>query len=281
MMIKFIIDSTIDLSDKELKQYNVDMISLQVIIDDKNYRDRKEIKIEDLYTAIRENRKVQTSLPIYSDMYDLFESYAKANQPFIFYTFSSKLSGTFNASYQIVEELKEKYPQVKMAAIDSKNGGTPGSIMARDIIKKINEDASFDDVVNYANTLALKMENLFLVNDLTQLKRGGRISALKSIVGSLLSIKPLLILNEGAINQLKSSIGLKRALNDMVDHVEKNISSKDAIVGINYSENIELLEKTESLLRQRGFNNIVKSRIASVMTAHIGLDAVSLSFYKA
>ncbi|VEU83253.1 DegV family protein [Acholeplasma hippikon] len=280
-MIKFIIDSTIDLSDDLLKTYDVDMISLQVLIDGKNYRDRKEIKIEDLYQAIKENKKVQTSLPIMMDMYETFEKYAKENTDFIFYTFSSRLSGTYNAGRQVIEDLKGQYPNVNMIAIDSKNGGTPGLIMALDILEKIKSGASFNEVVDYANMLTTKMENLFLVNDLTQLKRGGRISTLKSLVGNLLNIKPILILDDGAITQYKSSIGQKRALNDMIEFVVKNIPNKNALIGINYSANEELLHKVEGMLIEKGFNNFIKSRIASTMTAHIGLDAISLSFYKA
>lgn len=279
-MIKFIIDSTIDLTDDYIAKNNVDMISLQVIIDDRTYRDRTEITITELYKAIRNESKVQTSLPIYSDMHDLFEYYAKRNQDFIFYTFSAALSGTFQAATMIVEEMKELYPNVNMKVINSKNGGTPGAIMAMDIIDKIHTGASFNDVLTYAEYLGNKMENLFLVNDLTQLKRGGRISTLKSLVGTILSIKPILILNQGKIEQFKSSIGLKRAINDMIDHVTKSNISKDSVIGINYSENEELLYAVEKKLSSLGYNNILKSRIASVMTAHIGLDAVSISFYK-
>lgn len=276
--MKIIIDSTTDLTYRYIKENKIDQISLQVFIDGISYRDIKEINVTTLIEAINDKKDIKTSLPILSDMYDLFSKYAKENIPFIFFTFSKKLSGTFNAATLIVNELKEKY-DTKMAIIDTKNGGMASALIVKRFINNINEDMSFEEKVDYAYELTNKMKQIFLVNDLSQLKKGGRISTLQSLIGSLIHIKPILFINDGEIKVYKNTIGLKRALKELINFTLNNVSNLETEIGVSYVENEVILNDTLKLLKESGYKNIVSNRLASVMAAHIGLDAVSINFF--
>src|SRR5690554_980013 len=158
--MKIIIDSTIDLKEDYLKKNNIDQISLQVFIDGKSYRDIKEINVETLFEAINTKKDIKTSLPVLSDMYDLLSKYAKENIPFVFFTFSKKLSGTFNAATLIVNELKEKY-KTNMAVIDTKNGGMASALIVERFINSINDEMSFDEKVDLAYSYAANVRQIF------------------------------------------------------------------------------------------------------------------------
>lgn len=277
-MLKIIVDSTCDLTDEFIKEHKIDVISLQVFIDNKSYRDIKEINIETLYKALEEKKDVKTSLPNLSDMTDLFTKYAKDNIPFVFFTFSKDMSGTFNAASMIINELKEKY-DVNMAAIDTKNGGIANALIIKRFVKEMNNYDTFEKKVEFASSLAYDIKHIFIVNDLSQLKKGGRIGLIKALVGSILHIKPILCIDNGTINVYKNAIGQKRALNEMMRFINANAPNKDTLIGINFVKEQAIYKSTQKALIQNGYHNFIKQRLASVMTAHIGLDAVSISFF--
>lgn len=276
-MIKIIIDSTCDLDPKLIAQYNIDVVPLQVIINGTSYKDHFEMDIESLYHHIKNGDDIKTSLPAYDDIAPLFKKYAENNEPFIFFSFAKALSGTNNFANILVKELKENY-KTDMAVIDLQNGGLASSMIIEKILETIDKGTTFNEIIDYSNDLANRMHHAIMLNDLTQLRKGGRISGIKSIISSVLSIRPILMLDHGQIKPYKNAIGPKRALNELVEFVNKFSPGKDSVIGILYSENKNLLNDAINQLEKSGYHNIRIGRIASVMTAHIGLDAVSFCF---
>ncbi len=277
-MIKIIIDSTCDLDPKLISKYQIDMVPLQVIINGTTFKDQIDINIESLYQHIRNNDEIKTSLPMYEDIFPLFKNYAESNTPFIFFSFAKALSGTNNFANILVKDLKLNYP-TQMAVVDLQNGGVASAMILEKVLEKLDTRASFDEIVDYANHLADHMLHAIMLNDLTQLRKGGRISGIKSIISSVLSIRPLLMLDHGAIKPYKNAIGPKRALNELVEFAVKFSPDKNREIGVNFSANESLLTDSIKLLEKAGFTKIKVGRIASVMTAHIGLDAVSFCFF--
>jgi len=138
---------------------------------------------------------------------------------------------------------------------------------------------TFDEKVAYAISLTNKVKQIFLVNDLTQLKNGGRISTLQSLIGSLIHIKPILHIEGGEIKVYKNIIGLKRALNEIIRFTTSKVPNKNVQIGLSFVKNENILNDTVKLLNDAGYHNLVINRLASVMSAHIGLDAVSINFF--
>jgi len=276
-MIKLIVDSTCDLDETFIKEYKIDVIPLQVLINGISYKDKLEIELETLYEHIRQGDDVKTSLPSYDDMFPLFENYAKTNQPFIFFSFAKALSGTYNFASILVEELKTKY-DTPMAVIDLKNGGLGSTLLIEEIVRFTQKNYNFDDVVNFSENLTHHMKHLIMLEDVSQLRKGGRISAIASALSTALTIRPVLELVQGAIKSYKRAIGSKRALKELVNYVEKHHLAKDHTIGILKTANDDLFNNLHDSLKKLGYTNIRVGTIASVMTAHIGLDAVSICF---
>lgn len=277
-MIRVIVDSTCDLTDEFIKKHKIDVVPLQVIVNGTAYKDKFELSIETLYEHIRKNDDIKTSLPTYDDIYPYFEKYAKANEPFIFFSFAKALSGTYNFAQLLVKDLRDKY-QIDMAVVDLKNGGVASAMLMDKIVDYIHTNTTFNEVVNYAEEISLKVKHALLVEDLSQLRKGGRISTVKSLISGALSIKPILELVEGAIKSYKNAIGSKRALNELLNFVTKFAPDTNTQIGVLYSANQKLRESFIEKLKQAGYKDIIQGQIASVMTAHIGLDAVSVCFF--
>jgi DegV family protein with EDD domain len=278
-MIRIIVDSTCDLTDEFIKKHNIDVVPLQVIVNGVAYKDKFELAIETLYDHIREGDDIKTSLPNYDDIYPYFEKYAKSNETFIFFSFAKALSGTYNFAQLLVKDLKEQY-KTDMAVVDLKNGGVASAMLMDKIVKYIETKPTFNEVVKYADEISLQMKHALLVEDLSQLRKGGRISTVKSLISGALSIKPILELVEGAIKSYKNAIGSKRGLNELLNFVPKFAPDTNTQIGVLYSANQKLREAFIEKLKQAGYKDIIQGQIASVMTAHIGLDAVSVCFIK-
>src|SRR5690554_3459932 len=112
-------DSTSDLPDDIIKEYDIDILPLRVTINEKEYIDKVTITVEEVYASMKEGIYPKTSLPNPKKIYELFKEYASKGVDFIFYSFSAKLSSTYQTAYLIIKELKEKYPNVKMEIIDT------------------------------------------------------------------------------------------------------------------------------------------------------------------
>lgn len=278
-MIKIIVDSTCDADDEILREHAIDMISLQVSFEGKTYRDKKDVDVDTIYKKIKEGIDIKTSLPTYEEVYETMEKIALSGMPGIMITFSSLMSGTYNFCHMVLKDILEKYPDAKIAIIDSKTGGVSTTLLLMKILEQDLSDENFDHVVNYANQLASHVEHAFIANDLSQLQKGGRISSSKAFIGSLLGIKPLLVAKNGAINHHKSAIGLRRGLKELVNYVDTSIGDKKSVIGISFASNANLVDEIKKVFNKLGFDKFIVNRIGSVMASHIGLDAVGVGFF--
>ncbi|CCV63930.1 conserved hypothetical protein, DegV family [Alteracholeplasma palmae J233] len=280
-MIKVVVDSTSDLKPEYLKENDIKMIPLQVFVEGKEYLDKTNIDVKEVYQYIRENKNIKTSLPRYQDLYEVFESYAKINQPFIFFAFSKEMSGTYNAAHTVLAEIKEIYPDAKIAIIDSKTGSLSSSIIVFKLVDKIKAGASFDEAVDYANKLTYETGFIFMVNDLSQLVKGGRVSKVKALVSNVLKIHPILKIEEGKINNFKNVIGYKRTITELIKEAKKMIQDTSQTIYISYADNAELAYEVRDLLeKELGCKDFYFDAIGSVFAAHLGLGSVGISFFK-
>ena len=137
-MTKIIIDSTSDLPEDMVKGYDIDVLPLRVFIEDKEYLDKVTIAVEEVYEAMKRDIYPNTSLPNPKSIYELFKKHASKGINFIYYAFSSKLSGTYQTAYMIIEDLKKEFPNVKMTILDTKSGSIASGLIALQVLNWLN-----------------------------------------------------------------------------------------------------------------------------------------------
>lgn len=280
-MIKIIVDSTCDIPTSLQNKYQIQMIPLRITVEGKTYEDKKEINTEVIYNHIKANHTISTSLPSYENIYSIFKENAENGQPFIFLSFSSKLSGTYQFATEILNDVQGKFPDVDMAVVDTLGGALGIGLIAMHLARYASDSThTFKDCLEKATNLISRINHFFLVGNLSQLAKGGRITLLKAIGGNMLNIKPILNIEAGEIKLLQQVHGTKRALKRLAEFVDKNIGNRNQLVGINYSNDIALADKLEEVLQKNyGIDHIVKMNIGSVLSSHIGLEAVGVFFF--
>lgn len=280
-MTKIIMDSTSDLPDNIIEKYNIDILPLRVYIDNKEYLDKVTITVDQVYDLMRNGICPKTSLPNPKEIYDLFKKYASKGKDFIYYSFSSKLSSTYQTSCLIIQELKEEYPNVKMEVIDTKAGSFASGLIALQGAKLAESGASFEDVVKASRENSENIEHVFTIDDLSWLLKGGRINKSGAIIGNALNIKPILDVQEGKMVVIKKIRGRKRALNTVVDIVQQRIKDfPNQIIGITHADDIKAALAIKDMIAKKiGHSNVLMEKIGSVLGSHLGIGGVGVFFF--
>ncbi|HSH35468.1 DegV family protein [Schnuerera sp.] len=281
-MTKIIMDSTSDLPESIIEEYGIDILPLRVFIRDKEYLDKVTISVEDVYDAMRKGICPKTSLPNPKKTYELFKDYATKGIDFIFYSFSSKLSSTYETCYLIIEELKKDFPDVKMDIIDTKGGSFASGLIALQgaILAKLGN--KFEDIVKASKENIKYIEHIFTIDDLSWLLKGGRISKSGAIIGKALNIKPVLDVQDGKMVVIKKIRGRKRALSTVVDLVQERIKEfPNQIIGITHADDLKTALEVKDMIIDRigNNNNILIEKIGSVLGSHLGIGGVGIFFF--
>jgi DegV family protein with EDD domain len=280
MAIRLLADSGADLPKRYYNEHNITFIPLRVTLNEKEYDDSITIQPEEIYEEMRSGKSPKTSQASPNYLKEVFTELAKASEPAIYIAFSSGLSGTYQTAVMMRNEVLEEYPDFDLRIIDSKGAslGYGLAVMyAQDLISNGNTIQEVEESVKeYCNTL----QYIFTVDDLTYLARGGRISKTSAFVGGLLSIKPLLHMEDGKLVPLEKIRGRKKLLKRMIELMNdrgKNLSEQR--IGISHGDDIALANEVKGLIEE-AFQpkEIVVSMIGAAIGAHSGPSTLAIFF---
>ena len=145
----------------------------------------------------------------------------------------------------------------------------------------IEEGKSLEEIKEQLLVRRPHMCQFFTVDDLAYLKRGGRISGATALIGTVLSIKPILRGDEtGHIVSCGKVRGLKRAYAELANYFDTRALDKSESIGIAHADNAEGAEALLALLRDKGFTGECLNVVYEPVTgAHVGPGTVALFFY--
>ena len=281
MGVKIITDSAADLPVELLQAYDIDLIPLRVYDEaETEYLDGVTLKSVTLLQKMREGAVYRTSLPSLETFQEKFVSYAKEGNPCIYLAFSSELSGTYQSSVVIKEEVKETYADLDLEIIDTKCASLGQGIVVLEAAKMAKEGASKEEILNRVAFLMNHMEHIFTVADLQYLVRGGRLSKVAGFIGGLLNIKPILNVDEGKLVPLEKVRGKKKVLSRIVDIMEERGKDlKGQTIGMTHGDDLETAEALKALITERfGCEVFIVNTIGAAIGAHTGPGALTLFF---
>ena len=229
-MIKIISDSACDLKKAYTEQNNIGIVPFNIIInEDTSLKDKIEIQSEELLEMMKNDSQffAKTSQPSPDDYKIEFEKAAKQGCDIICFTITSELSGSYQSAEIAKKIIQEEY-DVDIRVIDSLSASLGQAILINKAIEMVHQDKSLDEIEDYINKIKLTSKVFLLVDTLKYLEKGGRISKSKRIIGSALSLKPILKLENGKLDIVDKVIGKKRAIKNMMKLVnsEKNNTDK-------------------------------------------------------
>ena len=280
-MIKIIVDSASDLSSELMKEYDIKLLSQRIYLNNQEYYDKVTIDAEEVYEAMNRGVIPITSMPSPMEILTLFKQCCAEGNDLIYIALSSKLSGTCQLSKSILEEVQEQYSGIRMKVIDSKSGSTAAGLIALQAAKLSRSGAEFDVIVEQICELADHVEHIFMVSDLSWLIRGGRITRTEGVVGSILNVKPILHVKDGAVELLEKVRGRRKALLTIADTMEERIKDfPDQIIGISHAGDLDIAYELVDIIKQRlGEKDIMINKIGAALVSHLGIGGVGVFFF--
>ena len=281
MSIRIIADSTCYLPKEYIDKYNVSIVSLNVLLNGKSYRET-DLENDWFYKEMSKSPSIPTSSqPSIDDFYKAIESQVKEGHDIVGIFLSSDMSGTFSTSNLVKEMILEKYPNANIVMIDSRSNCMQSGYAILEAAKAASENKSLNEVVSITKHVIENSKFIFVPDTLDYLKKGGRIGGAAALFGSLLQIKPILTVTDGKTTVLTKVRTKKKAIDKIIDTVmEQNLKSpiKGLIVHhINCeSEGQELANKLQDKL---GISNIKIQSIGPIIGLHVGPGSIGVAYH--
>ena len=278
-------DSSCDLSQELADQLGLEVLPLEVMADGKNYRnwlDGREIGFKEFYKLAREGKELKTSAVNTAAFEEKMEELLKEDRDILYIGFSTGLSTTYNSGEAAARELREKYPDRKIYTVDTLAASLGQGMIIYYAAKKKEAGATIEEVRDFVENEKLHMCHWFTVDDLNYLKRGGRISAATAAIGTMLSIKPVMHMdNEGHLVAVGKARGRKAALCQLLDTMgELGEGLEGQTTFICHSDCMDDAQYVASQMKERfGVAQANINWIGPVIGAHTGPGTIGIFFW--
>ena len=274
-------DSTGDLTPALIEQAGLQVLPMTFHLDGQDYRnypDGREISSHVFYDKLRAGSTCTTSQVSLAEYEEAFTPVLEQGLDILYLSFSSGLSGTYQASCVASEMLQERFPGRQIVSIDSLQASMGEGLFVYLVGRRRLEGASLDEAVDYARALAPRVCAWFTVDDLMFLKRGGRLSGAAAVAGTLLGIKPVLhVDDEGHLVAMEKVRGRRASLDALVKHFQA--TAKDPAGGtvfISHGDCPEDCAYVMDKLRALGVTHLQEGSIGPVIGTHSGPGTVAL-----
>ena len=277
-------DSSCDLPAKMADDMALSVLPLSVYIEDTkyiNYLDEREIAFSEIYARLRTKCPAKTSAVNMNDFLGPMEEILKSGKDLLYIGFSSGLSGTYNAGAAAAQEMAEKYPERKVYAVDSLCASMGQGLLVYHAWQHKQAGESIEQVRDWVIDNRLHLCHYFTIDDLMFLKRGGRVSGATAVVGSMLSIKPIMhVDNEGHLIMIGTARGRKASIKALADGAGKlGIDLDKQVIFISHGDCLEEAEYLANIMRERfHVKDVVISYVGPVIGAHSGPGTIALFF---
>ena len=283
-MYQLFCDSNCELWHTTVKDLGLNLIRMPYVIDGEEYfYDMGENhNFEDFFKRMREGSAPKTSALNEFAYTEYFEPILARGEDIYYITFSHQMSGTFNAMKNVIAQLKEKYPEREIRFKDSKLISLGSGFVTYYAALQYKNGATMDELDAYLDELIPHTGIYFVVDDLTYLYRGGRVSGVSKVVGNLLGIKPILHMDdEGIIINVQKTKGKRKALAALLGYMKEK--GEDVEKYNVYVLQADCKEEAEGFIEniRAAFPNanVIMQPVGPVIGSHCGPGTVGVIFH--
>ena len=281
MNYQIITDSCGDYPTPMYKELGLTFVPLTVEFRGKSFDDKNDDSLKEMYDGFRAGEPAKTSAVNPSRWGEVMEAALRNGQDVLVLAFSSGLSTTYQSAVIAAEELKERYPDRKILVVDSLCASLGQGLLAFHAAKKRDAGMPMEALARWLEENRLHLCHWFNVNDLRYLKRGGRISAATAVMGTMLSIKPILhVDNEGHLVSVGKVRGRKASIQALAEKVGELARGYDnPVMFISHGDCPEDAQYLADLLKQRyGVKEVYINYVGAVIGSHSGPGTLALFF---
>lgn len=276
--IAIVTDSTADIPKTLCDKYKITVVPLTVVFGNESYKaDGVDLPIKDFYEKLKTAKNLpKTIQPSPGDFILAYKKLFKKYDEIISIHISKKMSGTVDSALIA----KKEFPDKKIEVVDSQLVHMPLGFLAIEASIMAKDGSSMEQIVDNINFLKINMKSLFVPKTLAYLQKGGRIGRAKSLIASLLEIKPILTLNYGEVSPYKNTRRWKQAKDEIINCMKDMLPSyENLIVSVG---DMDLKEDGEDMAERikKEFNplELVRVDFGLIVGSHLG-PAIGITFY--
>lgn len=278
MKIAILTDSTANLTQDQIDKHGIYTIPLSVVFGEESLREEIDISTEEFYKRLEGIEELPTtSQPAIGNFVQLYDSLAKEYDEIISIHISGNLSGTIDAA----TSAKGMVEGIKVHTFDTQLSAMPQGLFVLEAAEMIADGKNSTEILGRLAEMKETVRAYFMVDDLTNLHKGGRLSGAQKIIGSLLNVKPVLHLVDGFIVPFEKIRTRKKAIKRIFNRLDEaakqgNVRKAVFIHGNNEPSAIELQEKFS-----KKYPNIetIVSCFGPVIATHLGANSIGVSWY--
>ncbi len=276
-----ITDSASDIPESVIKEYDLYVMPTPVTIEGKDYFDGETIFPDQFYEIQASGKKIKTYHINQYMFHEHFLKFAQRGDEVLYICFSTGIAGTFNAANLAYEEVLEEYPDFKLTIIDSKCASVGYGLVVERLLRMQKNGASKELIIEAARFFCEHMEHVVTAVELGYLFQGGRLSRTSFLAGTVLDIKPIIIVDEaGSLKAVEKVRGWKKAQKRILDMVgEKGKNLEKQVVGACYGTDVEAYDYIKKELADRyHVKGILEARVGCAIGAHTGPGILGIVF---
>ena len=276
-------DSNCDLLPEYIRENNIGIIPHYYDIEGVTYGDEKNLTPKEFYDLMRAGKMPTTMASNPAVIRDTFQKSADQGLDVLHFSFSSALSGGHSNVVCGAEEICEENPGMKIRVVDTLNVSLGEGMVIMKAVRMKREGKSLDEIADWVEQNRLKFCVYFVVDDLFHLHRGGRLSKTTAIVGSMLNVKPVLIVDdEGKLVSHDKVRGRKKALNSIVERAVESMGeeylSDDWDLCVVHGDAPEDAQMVAAALKEKTGKDVIINTVSPSIGAHSGPAALGILY---
>lgn len=275
-------DSNADLPKSYLLEHDIHAITLSYTVDGKVYDDDNPLPVETFYDKMRKGAMPTTAQVNPEAAMTLFRSLLADHDEILHIAFSSAMSGSYQNVAIAAQELAAEYPDKRIIVIDSLCASLGEGLLVHKAMQMRDAGKSLDETAAWVEQNKLHVCHNFTVDDLNHLYRGGRVSKTTALVGTMLSVKPVMhVDDEGRLVAVGKVRGRRKSLDALVDRMGERIAGwANPEVFISHGDCLADAEYVRDQVRERfGVQDFLINFVGPSIGAHSGPGTVALFFF--
>lgn len=277
-------DSCCDLTAAAAEELGLSVLPLSLHIGEAVYRnwlDGRDIPFPEFYSRARQGESATTAAVSVGDFEAEMRRILSSGRDILCINFSSALSTTYQSASIAAEDLRQEFPEAKICVVDSLCASLGQGLLVWLCAQEQRKGRTLEEVRDFAEETKGKICHWFTVDDLNHLKRGGRISAATALFGTMLSIKPVMHVDDGGhLVPVSKARGRRASLLALVDEMAKTaIEPENQTVFISHGDCLQDAEFVAEEVRRRfGTRDIRINYVGPVIGSHSGPGTMALFF---
>ncbi len=246
-----------------------------------NWLDGRDMDFDTFYARLRSGEMSTTSAVNVGEFAAGMRKILESGRDILCIAFSSGLSTTYQSACIAAQDLCAEFPEAKICVVDSLAASQGQGLLVYLCAMEKRRGRTLEEVRDFALETRLHVCHWFTVDDLNHLKRGGRISAATALFGTMLSIKPVMhVDDEGRLIPISKTRGRKASILALVDHMEKTATDPGSqtifITHGGCAEDAQFL--AQEVARRFGVTDIHINYVGPVIGSHSGPGTLALFF---